>query len=56
MAIGIYTVQSGDSLWAIATRFLGDGNKWRNIYNLNKGVIGPNPNLIRPGQVLMIMF
>lgn len=49
-----YTVKSGDTLWAIAKRTLGDGNRWREIYNNNTGAIGKNPNLIIPGQVLRI--
>jgi len=49
-----YTVKRGDTLWAIAKRFYGDGSKWPTIYNANRGVIGGNPNLILPGQVLVI--
>ena len=44
----IYTVQSGDSLFSIAQRFYGDGNKWPLIYDYcNSQVIGQNPDLIR---------
>jgi len=46
-----YTVKSGDSLWKIAQNTLGDGNRWREIYELNKDTVGSNPNLIYPGQV-----
>ena len=49
-----YTVKSGDSLWKIAASFLGDGSQWNKIYEANKTVIGGNPNLIKPGQVLTI--
>ncbi len=49
-----YTVKAGDSLWKIAEAFYKDGNAWPKIYNANKDVIGPNPSLIRPGQVLKI--
>lgn len=49
-----YTVKSGDSLWKIAASLLGDGSKWNKIYEANKKVIGGNPNLIKPGQVLTI--
>ena len=46
-----YTVKSGDTLYGISKRILGNGNRWREIYNANAGVIGKNPNLIYPGQV-----
>lgn len=48
-----YTVKSGDSLWAIAKKFYGNGAKYMTIYNANKSKI-KNPNLIYPGQVLTI--
>ena len=46
-----YTVKSGDSLWKIAQQYLGKGSRYGEIYELNKSVIGANPNLIYPGQV-----
>lgn len=46
-----YTVVSGDSLWKIAQKTLGDGSRWREIYELNKDTVGSNPNRIYPGQV-----
>lgn len=30
-----YMVQPGDSLWAIAERFLGDGSRWHDLYEYN---------------------
>jgi hypothetical protein len=51
----IYTVQSGDSLFSIAQHFYGDGNKWPLIYDYcNRQVIGQDPNLVHPGEVLYI--
>ena len=47
-----YTVRPGDTLSAIAAG-LGIGD-WRALYQANIGVIGPDPNLIQPGQVLTI--
>ncbi|MEH1845212.1 MAG: LysM peptidoglycan-binding domain-containing protein [Nostoc sp.] len=47
-------VKRGDSLWKIASNYCGDGRKWPQIYNSNKGTIGSNPNLIKPGQVLYV--
>jgi LysM repeat protein len=49
-----YTVQSGDTLWAIAQRAYNNPEHWPTIYEANKQVIGNNPNLIYPGQVLHI--
>lgn len=49
-----YTVVKGDCLWNIAKKFYGNGSKYSIIYNANKSVIGGNPNLIYPGQVLTI--
>ena len=46
-----YTVVSGDTLWAIAERFYGDGSKYQAIANAS-GI--SNPDLIHPGQVLTI--
>jgi len=49
-----YTVKPGDTLWAIAKKTLGSGSRWKEIYNANVDVIGKDPNLIFPGQVLRI--
>ncbi len=51
-----YTVQPGDTLSAIALRAYGNAAEhyWHKIYKANKDVIGADPNLIRPGQVLEI--
>ena len=49
-----YTVKKGDCLWSIAKKFYSNGSKYTVIYNANKGVIGGNPNLIYPGQILTI--
>lgn len=48
-----YTVVSGDTLWAIAQSYYGDGSLWPRIYDANKNIVS-NPNLIFPGQVLVI--
>jgi LysM repeat protein len=46
-----YTVESGDTLWAISERFYGDGSKYQIIADAS-GI--ENPDLIHPGQVLTI--
>lgn len=48
-----YTVKSGDCLWNIAKKYLGDGSRYNEIYELNKDKI-TNPNLIYAGQVLTL--
>lgn len=48
-----YVVQPGDNLTRIALKFYGNSN-WQKIYSANRGVIGPNPNIIRPGEHLVI--
>lgn len=50
----VYTVRAGDSLWAIAKLQLGDGGRWREIYDKNKGTIGPDPNKIQVGAKLVM--
>ncbi|MCY6958874.1 LysM peptidoglycan-binding domain-containing protein [Clostridium brassicae] len=48
-----HTVSGNDTLWHIAKRYLGNGARWKEIYNLNKDKI-KNPNLIYTGQVLRL--
>ncbi|MEV6639659.1 BTAD domain-containing putative transcriptional regulator [Amycolatopsis sp. NPDC051371] len=49
-----------DSLWRIAQRCLGDGDRWLEIWALNQGSTQPgarvlsNPNLVHPGDILRI--
>ncbi len=49
-----YTVKPGDSMWAIAQQYLGNGADWMKIYDANKELIGATPELIHPGYVLKI--
>lgn len=48
-----YTVKRGDCLWNIAKKYLGDGARYKEIYELNRGKIR-NPNLIYAGEVLRL--
>jgi nucleoid-associated protein YgaU len=54
------TVRPGDTLWGIAADFLPTGATARDVaiawpqwYAANRDVIGPDPDLIRPGQRLV---
>jgi resuscitation-promoting factor RpfA len=54
-----YVVRRGDTLWDIAARHLGPGatsvdisREWPAWYDANRAVIGPDPGVIRPGEVL----
>ncbi len=49
----MYVVQSGDTLWAIATAAYGDGNRYPEIFEANKPML-KDPDEIFPGQVLRI--
>lgn len=54
-----YVVQVDDNLSMICETQLGDGNRWPEIYELNKATIdaangGAGPDLIYPGQVILL--
>jgi LysM repeat protein len=48
-----YAVQPGDTLSGIAARFAVPGG-WPALYAANRSQIGPEPDLIRPGTVLVL--
>lgn len=48
-----YTVEAGDTLWKIAKQVYGDGNKYLEIFEANKGLL-KDPDHIFPGQELVI--
>lgn len=47
-----YTVVPGDNLTIIAEKFKAEG--YQVLYQWNQTVIGQNPNLIKPGEVLIV--
>ena len=49
----MHTVKSGDSLSAIAKKYLGDANRYPEIFSANQPML-TDPDKIYPGQVLRI--
>lgn len=49
-----HTVVSGETLSSISKKYYDDIGKYMKIYEANKDLIGGDPNLIKPGQVLVI--
>jgi len=51
-----HTVAGGETLSQIALKYYNSAvrDKWMAIYEANKDIIGDNPSLVRPGQVLKI--
>jgi 5'-nucleotidase/UDP-sugar diphosphatase len=50
-AASTYVVQKGDTLWRIATRFYGNGQRYRDIQAANPGLVA---NRLRIGQKLAL--
>jgi nucleoid-associated protein YgaU len=48
------TVRPGDTLWDLAEEQLGQGDRWPEIYELNRAVVGADPDLIQPAQRLRL--
>lgn len=56
-AQGTWTVHKGENLSSIAAKLrktYNNGVTWQTIYAMNRGVIGSNPNKIKPNQVLTV--
>jgi nucleoid-associated protein YgaU len=53
----VHTVVPGDTLWGIAQKYYGDGNRYMEIFNANKAIwknYKNDPNVIYPGWELHI--
>jgi nucleoid-associated protein YgaU len=60
-AFGEVTVRAGDSLWSLSAAQLGPfasdvdiATAWPRLYQANRQVIGENPDVLLPGQVLRL--
>jgi nucleoid-associated protein YgaU len=58
---GAVLVHPGDCLWTIAARDLAPGasaaeieRRWQAIYHANQTLIGPDPDVVEPGQHLFL--
>ena len=49
----VYTVQRGDTLWAIAKRYFGSGLRYPTIFQDNREILN-DPNLIHPKQEVKV--
>lgn len=49
-----HIVKPGEFLYMLAGFYYRDGRKWNWIYEVNREIIGENPNKIKPGQKLII--
>jgi nucleoid-associated protein YgaU len=47
----VVTVRPGDTLWDLARRY---GLTWQALYRANRSVVGADPDLIRPGTLLVV--
>jgi resuscitation-promoting factor RpfA len=64
VAASLWTVESGDHLWLVAEETLADrglhpseddiARYWRRLIDDNRDLIGDDPDLIRPGMVLIL--
>ncbi|ACU77412.1 Peptidoglycan-binding LysM [Catenulispora acidiphila DSM 44928] len=56
--VRVHVVERGDNLWDIAATYLGDPNRWPEIYEKNVGIPQPdglvltNPDVVQPGWTL----
>jgi hypothetical protein len=59
--VDAWTVRPGDTLWSVAEQTLPAGApagdvtaRWHRIYALNRGLVGPDPDHVQPGQRLRL--
>lgn len=49
-----YTVKPGDSFYKIAREVLGDESRWREVFELNKDLVGGVPERLQIGQIIKL--
>lgn len=49
-----HVVQRGETLWSLAEHHLGAGDRYTELAELNRAVLGPDPGFLTVGEVLQI--
>lgn len=49
-----HVVRHGETLWDLAEQRLGNGARYAELHELNRGVLGPDPGFLRAGTVLRL--
>ncbi len=49
-----HEVAQGESLWSLAEHYLGDGDRYPEIAELNQAALGSDPGFLLPGTVLQV--
>ena len=49
-----YQVKEGDTFYRIAQHELGSGDRWNELFELNKDVVKGKPERLRPGQTIQL--
>jgi nucleoid-associated protein YgaU len=52
-AVRRHTVREGDTLFSLARRYYGDGDRFADLYRANRGVLA-SPDALQPGTELVI--
>lgn len=50
-----YVTAGGEKLEHLADKLLGDANRWREIYAMNKLKIGPHPERILAAGIFLVL-
>ncbi|MCM0621947.1 LysM peptidoglycan-binding domain-containing protein [Nocardioides bruguierae] len=51
---GMVRVETGDTLSSLAEDHLGDADEWPRLYRINRATVGPDPDVLEPGQMLRL--
>ena len=49
-----HVVERGETLWSLAEHYLGAGDRYTELADLNRAVLGPDPGFLTVGEVLQV--